>query len=135
MSWLDVVSNGRGVVAVFGGEAPELRSIVVHSVTVHRDGPTVTLVFDLPDYPSAPPAKWAAQGFTTVQLVLSCVGAEEIRLTGWGTDVVGDLSIERAGDRIAVALDTPVATLTLTALAVDVQKVSAYQDGGPDAAW
>jgi hypothetical protein len=128
MSWLDVVTNGRGVLAVFGGEAPDLRSVVVHSVTVHRDGPTVAVVFDLPGYPSSPPAKWAAQEFTTVQLTLSCLGAEEIRLTGWATDVIGDLTLDRAGDRVDVALRSPVATLTLTAVAVDVTDMAAYQD-------
>lgn len=135
MSWLDLVDNGRGVLAVFGGETPELRSIVVHGLRVHRDGPTVGIVFDLPDYPSSPPAKWVAQGFTTVQLTLSCFGAEEIRLTGWGTDVVGDLTLERVGDRTGVALNSPAATLTLTALVVDVQKISAYQQGPADAPW
>ena len=135
MSWLDVVDNGRGVLTVFGGETPPLRSLVVHGVNIHRNGPTVALVFDLPDYPSSPPAKWAAQGFTTVQLTLSCFGAEEIRLSGWGTDVIGDLTLDPVGDRVAVRLESPVTTLTLTALVVDVQNVSAYQESPADSAW
>lgn len=127
MSWIDAVLDPRGVLAVFGGEAPPLNGADVHSVSVHRDGPSVALVFDLRDYPEEPPAKWAGQGFTTVQLTLNCVGVENVRLTGWGTEVVADLSIQRVDERVTVRLDSPNATLTLDALAVDVQKVSAYQ--------
>jgi hypothetical protein len=126
MSWLEAVMDDRPVRAVFGGDAPSSRSVVVHSITLHRDGPRAVLTFDLADYPSAPPQKWAAQGFGVVQVRLVLSGVESVRLDGWDVDVVGDLTLDRDGDRVDVALRSPVATFSCTAAAAYVENVSAY---------
>jgi Immunity protein 50 len=135
MSWIDAVQNGQGVLAVFGGDAPPLTGVDVQRVGFSWEGPGVVLSVSLRDYPADPPAKWAAQQFNTVLLSLNCIDVQDVRLTGWGRQVVADLSLERSGGRVAVRLDSPDATLTLSALAVDVQKVSAYQRGPDDAGW
>jgi len=127
MSWLDAVEDGRGVLAVWGGQAPALTGIDVQALNFSHNGPTVVLAFTLPDYPTDPPAKWAAQGFDTAQMALSIFGIADVRLTGWDVDVVGDLTLERVDGRVAVRLESPAATFSCTALAVDVQTISAYQ--------
>jgi hypothetical protein len=134
MSWLDAVEDGRGVLAIFG-QAPSLESIDVQGVSLHHNGPRIVMAFALRDYPADPPKKWVAQGFTTAQMSLSFVEVRDVRLAGWDIDVVGDLSLDRVDGRVAVAFNSPATTLTFSALAVDVQNISAYQQRPADAAW
>lgn len=134
MSWLDAVEDGRGVLAIFG-QAPSLEAINVQGVSLHHNGPKIDMAFALRDYPAEPPKKWVAQGFTIAQLSLSFFAVEDVRLNGWDVDVVGDLTLERVDGRVAVAFDSPVTTLSCTALAVYVQNISAYQERPADAAW
>jgi Immunity protein 50 len=130
VSWIEAVSSPEGVLAVYGGEAPALTGLVRRLEFTWR-GPSVVLSVALRDYPSAPPAKWAERGCDTVLLTLYCFGAEDVRLTGWAAGVVADMAVERTDGRVAVALDSPAATLSLSAVDVFVQQVSAYRHGSP----
>lgn len=126
MSWIDEVTNGRGVLAVYGGEAPSLQRVELQSVVFTSRGPSAGLAVALRDYPAEPPAKWAAQGFNTVQLLLNCIGIESVRMTSWSNVVVGDISVERLDGLVSVTVDAPGTDLRLVVDSVDVQKVSAY---------
>jgi hypothetical protein len=128
MSWLDVVTDDRAVRAVYGGEEPPLLgAVTVRSIELQRTGPNVLVWVRLPTYPQQPPRKWAAQGFDAASLSLLIIDVEQVRLTGWDVDVVGDITLERFDDRVSVRLDSPDCTFTCTAVAVWVQDIRGYQ--------
>ena len=125
MSWIEAVHRPEGVLAVFGGAAPPLTRVELHSVTLGHSG-DVRMVFDLHDYPSDPPAKWADQGFNTVQLTLACTHVRDIRLTGWASEITADIAVERVDGLVALQVRSPATSLKLTADIVSVVKVAAY---------
>lgn len=128
MSWLDVVTDDRAIRAVYRGqEPPRLESVTVHSIDFQHDGPNMLLRLRLASYPQQPPQKWAAQGFDTASLSLLVIGVEQVRLTGWDVDVVGNVTLERFDDRISIRLDSTDCTLDCTAVAVWVQDIRGFQ--------
>ena len=127
MSWTAHLTDATAVRRLFGGEPPALRHTRIHEVTVSRDGPRVTLRVDLPGYPIDPPAKWAQQGFNTVQVELVFVGANGISMEGFGRDPFADVEITR-DDAVQLSVESPDFRLRLTAEAVLLSKLSAYMD-------
>lgn len=125
VSWIEIVDRPEGVLAVFDGATPPLTGVEVHSVIFGHSG-DVRLVFDLRDFPNDPPAKWANQGYNTVQLTLACAPVRDIRLTGWARQITADIAVDRIGDRVALRVDSPTMTLALTSDFVSVLKVAAY---------
>jgi hypothetical protein len=127
-AWLDVLSDAGPIRGVYGDEVPPLAGIVVHEISLHRDGPRATLRVDLPIFPSQPPPKWKAQGFNTVQIQLMLIGINELVLRGWDSNIRGNLSIAREGDLIRAQLATPQVEIDIRADAALVSTISAYHD-------
>ncbi|MBM2617497.1 hypothetical protein JIG36_18230 [Actinoplanes sp. LDG1-06] len=124
--WTDALGNPEGLLAVFGGDPPDLAGVSVHEVTIGRDGPALTVTFDLPAYPADPPAKWVRGRFDTVQVRLRLTGVTEVELRGMSTGPVADIRL-RAGDPVRLELVSPGLTVTAVAAFADVAGFSAYQ--------
>ena len=101
----------------------------MHEIAVSSDGPLLTVRFDLPVYPAVPPVKWRAQGFNTVQLVLSLVGVSHLSLDGFATNLVVDIEFPRfdAGS-VRFSINSEDVDLQASAVAAYIAKVSAYVD-------
>lgn len=126
-TWLDAVDDARAVRAIYGDDVPSLTAVPVHEIRLHRDGPRVTLRFDLSSYPATPPRKWA--GLNTVQVQLTLVDVLELSVEGWSNDPVADLSLTRDGDVLTMT-STGATRCRARARAAVVDKISAYQDMG-----
>lgn len=127
--WAELVEDQRGIRAIFGGQAPDLRSISLHELSLDRDGPQLVLRFDLNKFPDTPPRKW--QRFNTVQLELSFIGVRDVNIAGWGTEIKTDLRFWRADDGIfVVELEGGGIRVSARALAAMIRKISAYEDTG-----
>ncbi|MGC4758564.1 Imm50 family immunity protein [Micromonospora trifolii] len=132
MSWIDLVTNPKGIQEIFPEGPPSLSGISLHELVVEREGPTVRLRLDLPAYPANPPAKWLRAGFNTVQVELLFGGVSELRLVGISTEVIADMEIRPAN---GVSLEVRSASMVVSAVAasVTVSVVGAYLDGGREA--
>lgn len=133
MNWIDAVHGPEGVLAVFDGSAPPLNHVELHTVILGRGD--VGLVFDLNDYPKRPPAKWADQGYNTVQLTLVCTHVRDVRLAGWGNQITADIAVDRVEDRVAVGVRSDTVSIALIADIVSVAKVTAYLNNPGSACW
>ncbi|MCF6525064.1 Imm50 family immunity protein [Streptomyces sp. JJ36] len=130
MSWTTILSDAGGIDHVYGGYPPELAQVRLHEVTVHRDGPRVTLRLDLPLYPQSPPKKWLTQGFNTVQINLMLVGVRGISLLGFSANPLVDVEIRETGSGcVEVKIDAPELKFSATGMSLLVSNVSAYMDG------
>ncbi|MGK5678848.1 Imm50 family immunity protein [Actinoplanes sp. URMC 104] len=127
--WTKALGNPEGLLAVYEGVPPELTGVSVHELTIGRDGPSVTVTFDLPG-PANPPAKWARAGFDTVQVRLRLFGVADLELRGISTDPVADLELT-AGDPVRLEITSPDLTLRVVAAFADVAGFSAYRRGAP----
>lgn len=124
-TWLDLVDNATFVGRVFGG-APSLADVELHEVTLHRDGPVLTLRFDLSVFPSVRPRDWSEHD-EVAQMTFSVSGVKSVRLEGWSTTVRGDLSVERLEDGdLRVRFEGPEARLDCTTTHVRVTRLAPH---------
>ena len=68
MSWNDLASNPRVILGYYSAP-PALDAVEVHSLALHRDGPTLEMVAELPAFADRP----SLRGFlvSTGQLLVS----------------------------------------------------------------
>ena len=90
---INEINNPKLVKAYYTSD-PNLNGICLHEIIIHRDGPTLKLRFDLPEFPDKPPKKWHPE-YNTAQMTLSLFGVEELNLSGFKTNDIGDLHLAR----------------------------------------
>jgi Immunity protein 50 len=132
--WTQLLVDPRAVRAIFGETCPSLDGVELHEVVLDRDGPTVSLRFDLRDFPTDPPTKWREAGFNRVQVSLQAIGVRELDIRGLLTEPTLDLSTFRDCELVHVRGTTDGMLIDLAAdfLAVTSDSVSAYLDlAGP----
>ncbi|WP_076842588.1 MULTISPECIES: Imm50 family immunity protein [Protofrankia] len=129
-SWPDVLDDPRSIQAIYDDRTPPLESVVLHEISLHRDGPRVVLRFDLPEYPTHPPKKWLNQGLNVVQIQLMLIGIRDLSLRGWSHESSVNLSLERQGDAVRVAASSGSTTINISAEAASIVSVSAYLSPG-----
>ena len=130
MNWIDLTTNPIGLREIFHGDPPPLVGVSVFGVAVDREGPSLRVTLDLPDYPSDPPVKWKRSGFNTVQLGLLFGGVAELSLTGISTEVIADIAMKRAGSVLRLDLTSTVMRVSASAASVTVSEVTAYLNQG-----
>ena len=126
-TWLDLLEDDRGLSAIYGDEVPSLTCVALHEISLHRDGPRVTLRFDLPEYPVHPPEKWLVNEFNVVQVQLMLIGVEDVSLQGLTRDPRVDLTLERDGQVIKTATQSGSTRLDIRAYAAMITSISAYR--------
>ncbi|MEV5971803.1 Imm50 family immunity protein [Streptomyces sp. NPDC051921] len=129
MTWVSLLADSGGLDRIYGGRPPALTSVRLHAVEVGREGPSLNLRFDLDVYPEQPPAKWAAQGYNTVQVTLSLGGLRDVTMNGFGTDPVVDISVEGT-DGVTLDIHSDEVQLHAVADAAYVSRISAYASAG-----
>ena len=112
MSWIDFLNADRGLAEVFGGPLLRSPAIVLHELTLHRDGPRARLRFDLVEFPVDPPAKWAAASCNTVQVTVEAAG---------GLDVLEVSGFTMSGEVVAGLDDLADGRRELTLLSTDMR--------------
>ncbi|NCH73374.1 Imm50 family immunity protein [Cronobacter dublinensis] len=126
-SWTDVLVDKIKVSSIFKEEEPSLYNIDIHEIIFHRDGPKITLRFNLENYPSDPPKKWVLQKFNTVQLQLTALDINEVKFSGWEkTNYNLDLNISKCDDLIVISARDDVFCLYIKASYLSVSDISAY---------
>lgn len=92
---------------------------------MHRDGPTLELLVELPRFPDRPSPRWPA-GANTAHSKLRFFGLREVTVSGWGTTNVGALLIEDEGGAVRFRFESTMARLSGVAEFFDVASITAY---------
>ncbi len=124
--WVSLLVNPEPIRAIFGAQAPSLTGIEVHDLLLGRDGPSLLVRFDLPDYPAKPPRKWVEAEANRVQLRLRAVEVRALTVNGvgWATATAMNLQPEDGAVRLRlVGTDTCLDALVGW---VYVDEISAY---------
>ncbi len=128
-SWLDLVDRAQALQAIFGPAVPALEGVSLHEVGLHRDGPSLTLRFDLAAYPDPAPPKWRAAAHNTVQVRLVLAGVTAVEVDGFATTLQGDLTLVRAPDgQVVVSFAAEGCAIRCTARFPRIDAVTAYTD-------
>jgi len=124
-SWLTFVSGAHFLQSLYPSG---LKSNVIdlHEIRLHREGPTVNWVFDLPHYPDAPPRKWSLAGYNTVQVHLSGVGIIAVESSGWSVRNSGEFTLAVPFSHIQVSFHSESVSFTATVETIHVDRVSGY---------
>ncbi|MCG8711051.1 hypothetical protein JHU04_004399 [Brenneria sp. 4F2] len=126
-TWLDLLIDEKKISSIFKSEEPSLYQVDLHDIIFHRDGPKITLRFNLQHYPSDPPKKWLMQGFNTVQVQLTALDVKEVRLSGWEkTNYLLDVNIEKESGLIILSAQDDIFSLYIKAVFLDISSISAY---------
>lgn len=128
--WFELLVNSQAVKSIYKDEVPSLRDVDVHSLLLYRDGPKLSIRLNLKDYPSNPPEKWSAQGFNTVQIVLSFLDLKSISMSGRIDAVyLADINIDFKNGLVALNIDSDKLKLTAEASFLDLESIVAYTKG------
>ncbi|RMI33197.1 Imm50 family immunity protein [Streptomyces triticirhizae] len=135
-TWAELLVD-REPLARYYGAPPPLNGVVLRSVRLERDGPTLLLRLDLPAFPDRPEPEWSAAGCDRFQCQLRCLDVAEVRFSGWPLGRPVDLGVEPVGPpaerRIAVTgRQDGVEALRFSCNAsLAVGHLLAYREGGP----
>lgn len=125
--WTEVVGESEKVKAIFANTVPNLTSVDLHEIVLHRDGPRAILRFDFSTYPTLPPKKWQIQRFNKVQIQLMCVGLSAVSINGWKKTCTIDLTLQREDRGIRLTGSDGQVTIEIVADCVIVADISAYR--------
>ena len=127
-NWTESLLDAAPVKAIYGSNPPLLEGIDLHEINLHRDGPRVLLRFDLPNFPTHPPQKWASVGFNRVQIRLMALDVQLLEIAGLQSNMKIDLSIRKEGALVCIRADNGAVRLQLAAESLIVESISAYRE-------
>lgn len=123
--WTKILENPRAL-EMFTDE-PSLERVVLSTLLLDRQGPTVTMGVQIRDYPANPPAKWRLQDHNAVMIELQAMGVEHFVEQGWTVDNQVSISIERvANEKIYIQMSGGSIELELRCGWLRVVGVSPY---------
>jgi|SRR5581483_3138932 len=98
MKWYELAENPQAISALYS-EAPSLQSVHLKEIHLHRDGPRMTLMIDLSQFPDRIPARWKLRGYTFVQLQLDFWDLTSIEMIQRSMQNPVDVHIGTTGER------------------------------------
>lgn len=96
-SWVDHLANPGMVDRVYS-VPPDLVEVDLFSVDLNREGPYLTLRFNLPTYADKPLDEWVAGQANTVQAHLGFFGVKDLVMSGWADTNVVAVELELVDD-------------------------------------
>ncbi|WP_448886375.1 Imm50 family immunity protein [Citrobacter telavivensis] len=127
MSWTTYLVDSRYIDSIYHTDKPNLNEVDVHEVIFHRDGPKVSIILNLKEYPNAPPAKWVAQKFNTVQIKIALIDIEKVEMSGWiDTTYIACVDIKKTDGKINFNVIGVNLRLSVEAKFMDIESISAY---------
>jgi hypothetical protein len=129
-SWIGFLVDATTLYAIFDTELPTLEGVDVHEIVLNRDGPRVSLRFDLSQYPKLPPKKWQISGFNKVQLTLMAVGVHALSISGWKTQCKLNLEVSAEGNIVRLHTHDGPVKIDISAESLILERIIAYIDNG-----
>jgi hypothetical protein len=94
--WTELLENEKAL-GMFTSE-PSLDGVVLSRLVLDREGPTVTMMVQMRDYPAFPPPKWRLEEHNAVLIELQAMAVNHVVAHGWTSENRVSISIERIAD-------------------------------------
>lgn len=97
MYWTDL--PGSELMKRVYSNPPVINEIDLFDISIKRDGPTVTISFDIVNsLPDIPPKKWV-KDFNRCRIGVYCFGVVELSMSGIKTDMIAKININLIAER------------------------------------
>lgn len=130
MTWFSYVEGTDFLEILFPRAAPSLDEIILHEISLRRDGPIIVVRFDLNEYAEVPPKKWVDNGFNRVNITLMAIAVSSVSLFGWDNELVSSIELSEMDEHKYVELKGTSLNARFRCLELRIDKVSGYLDGG-----
>ncbi|MFO6494299.1 Imm50 family immunity protein [Hafnia alvei] len=125
--WTDYLVDSKHIDSIYHADKPSLDGIDIHEIIFHRDGPKISIVLNLKEYPKDPPKKWISQKFNTVQMKLSLITIENVDMSGWtDSSYIAYINVDRIDGKIHFDLHGTKLKLSIRAMFMDIESITAY---------
>lgn len=128
MSWIEFLDNNGFLGQLYPDGAPSLETVRLHELQLLQDGPTVSLRFDLSEYPSTPPEKWCAARANTLQVRLLGIGVQKLEILGWTSNNLGRLILRQVPMGLLAEFQCDECRVVAVFDHIRVDSVAAYRD-------
>ena len=102
MFWISLLDDAQFLLSLYPDSVPSLEGAVLHEVKMLREGPVVSLRFDLPDFPANPPSNWRTQHFNVAQVTVLGIGVRRLVANGWSSDTSVSITFAAEADGVRV---------------------------------
>ncbi|MEC4014881.1 Imm50 family immunity protein [Streptomyces sp. H27-D2] len=92
LHWAEQLVNPEQLTALYL-TIPSLHSIKVRSIHLDRWGPTLTLRFDLPEFPHVPRVEWQEPDCDTFQCQVQFLAVADVAMTQWQPPVTANITM------------------------------------------
>ncbi|TEW43037.1 Imm50 family immunity protein [Psychromonas algicola] len=130
MNWTKFLIDSSKISAIYSDKLPLLESTVLHDVVLSRDGPKLILRLDLFEFPESPPQKWVKLGFNRVQIQLTALNIQNLKIEGLGTECMCNISIHSENKVLFIKILGEEIKIEFTSEFLILNKISAYLDNG-----
>lgn len=128
MSWIECLGNKSSIASLFS-TPPALRDVRIHEITLHQDGPRVTVRIDLNELPDQVPSKWTTK-FNKVQVTLMFIEPHQFSLNGWTANNICDVDIDSQSDGVKLSIHGEGFSVNGMFSFVEIANISSYIDEG-----
>ena len=115
MSWITILENPEGVTSLFDVQ-PDLDRVELSSVSLDREAAVVTIKILVNATPQRVPSRWRNIVVTRVAICLQVIDAKEFNLSGWGTEIVGNLRIEKLENRCVLSFESGISSFRVSGM-------------------
>lgn len=123
-SWTEHLDNPKALSGYFSSREG-LDDVDLHECSLDRDGPLLRLRFDLSRFPDKPSSRWDASA-NRAQATLAFWFVGDVDLRGYGTTMVGTLTVEPRGQLLDVRFHSPACVLSFTCVLARLDKLVGY---------
>jgi len=107
-------------------EIPPLNDVRIESITIWEEGHRIKIMFDMPNYPDSPPAKWEGY-YNTAVVEAEFSNISKLQISTTSNAYRGDISIDKNSEGLfEVSIEGNI-TLNFIADFGFIQRITAYQ--------
>jgi hypothetical protein len=99
--WYELAENPLAIINVYHSP-PILEGLALSELTLHYNGPRLTIKAELNPFPDNPPIRWVRERYNKVQVQLDFWEISSINVSSWSTEMIINLQINRRADNLLV---------------------------------
>lgn len=92
MDWHTLAQNPQAVSSLFATPL-ELDKVLLSEISIHHDGPRLSLSLSTNQLPTRVPSRWQRQPYNRLSIRLDFYEIDDLSISGWGTNNLLSLSI------------------------------------------
>lgn len=124
MYWTDL--PGSELMSRIFSQPPEIGEIDLFNIEIKRDGPTVTINFDMIDtLPDQTPPKWGKE-FNRCRIGIYCFGVSDFAVSGISTEMRAKIKFELSNKEKIIRIESDSININISCAYISLTGPSVY---------